>query len=292
MNLLSTKNLAAFADLQDLAYSTAKKVASQLTPGITEKEAAQLLEEQLKQSGVDHFFHRCFAWFGDRSRFGGFRGYRDFLPSDRALQEGDTFILDVAPIRQGIVADIGYSGRLSETHENEAATELLRRLRQELPRIFENAPNAALIWEQVDQVIKTAGFENCHEKYPFSVLAHRLRPLQVSRWSKFSVPFGQLSWFHGHSYWMFLKRGIFPELMRPSTRTRGANLYGLWAVEPHVGFVPREQKLHQVEGSLGRRHRKRTNPTGGFGMKFEEMLWFDKNGARWVSPQAPWATSF
>ena len=57
---------------------------------------------------MTQFFHEPFAWFGDRTAFRGFGPDTDFLPTDRKLEKGMPVILDIAPIRDGYAADIGY----------------------------------------------------------------------------------------------------------------------------------------------------------------------------------------
>ena len=58
------------------------------------------------------WFHLPFAWFGDRTAFVNFRIPLQFFPTDRRLEPGMPFILDMAPVYKGFTADIGYSGSL------------------------------------------------------------------------------------------------------------------------------------------------------------------------------------
>ncbi|MFP5303417.1 M24 family metallopeptidase, partial [Cobetia sp. SIMBA_158] len=57
-----------------------------------------------------------FAWFGERTAFEGFSGLKHmggfnlaFFPSHRQLETDMPVILDVAPVLDGVVADVGYA---------------------------------------------------------------------------------------------------------------------------------------------------------------------------------------
>src|SRR5262249_60021049 len=91
--------LDGFRRAQRLAYDAALEVAAELAPGTTEKEAAARLGAVLKSRGVRRYFHVPFAWFGERTRLGGFGRLRlDFFPTGKRLEAGMVAILDVAPI--------------------------------------------------------------------------------------------------------------------------------------------------------------------------------------------------
>src|ERR1043165_2738653 len=108
----SAGELAGFRRVQRLAYEGAEGVAARLEPGITEREAARMQREWLRERGVRDWFHLPFAWFGDRTAFVNFRLPFQFFPTDRRLEPGMPFILDMAPVLDGCTADIGYSGSL------------------------------------------------------------------------------------------------------------------------------------------------------------------------------------
>src|SRR5215467_1507430 len=102
--------LDGFRRAQRLAYDAALEVAADLAPGVTEKEAAARLGAAIEARGVHRYFHHPFAWFGERTRFEGFRRISgDFFPSGKRLEAGMIGILDVAPIVDGFTADIGYT---------------------------------------------------------------------------------------------------------------------------------------------------------------------------------------
>ena len=100
-------DLEQFRHVQRLAYAAAEAVARELKPGMTEKEAARLQEVWLLDHGVTDWFHAPFAWFGDRTAFQGFKVALQFLPTNRRLEENMPFILDNAPVVNGVAPKPG-----------------------------------------------------------------------------------------------------------------------------------------------------------------------------------------
>jgi hypothetical protein len=245
---------AGFLESQRLAQRAVTEVASKIQLGWTEKKAAELVNTHLKQAGVRAFFHEAFAWFGERSRFTGMRSYRDAMPSDRRIWEGDVFILDVAPIHRGFSCDVAFTGSLGPNPRLDEAQRFLARLRADLPSMFDGRNAGEDIWFLIDEKIRDAGFDNIHKKYPFSVLGHRVHRLPTAAPG---VTFRNFGW---QSYWSLLSRGLFGQLLNENYN---GGLMGLWALEPHLGGP-------------------------GFGAKFEEILVVPGYGAKpvWLGEQA------
>jgi Xaa-Pro aminopeptidase len=246
--LPTAEGLASFLNSQRLAVQAAREIAKLLQPGWTEKRTAQLLDTYLRDYGVHNFFHHSFVWFGDRTRFAGVRSYSGYSPSNRVLRPGDAVILDVAPIVEGAICDIGYSFAFGNNPEVEAGLKFLRQLKEEIPKLFTSYQFGADIWREVDNRIVEAGYENIHEQYPFSVLGHRVHIVPDH------MPEMKLLNFGWQSYWSLLSRGLFGQLLNQQHEGR---LHGLWAIEPHIGG-------------------------NGWGAKFEEILVVDQDGARWL----------
>jgi len=244
----TASELAGYAHAQSVAREAAVEVASLVREGWSETQAADLLGTYLRDKGVRAFFHHPFAWFGSRTRFQGIRSYTAYQPSDKRLKMGDVFILDVAPIVDGFVCDIGYTASLGENAELAKAKAWLHEIRRDLPGLFQKAETGGEVWAEVDRRLKAAGFDNIHQRYPFEVLGHR-----VPRVTGAAAPL-KLLHFGWQSYWSLASRGLFGQLL---ARFHEGGLLGLWAVEPHIGGA-------------------------GFGAKFEEILVVDKNGAHWL----------
>ncbi len=252
----SAEELDQFRHCQRLAYQCAIDIGRELQEGWTELQTANLMDTYLRDCGVKTFFHRSFAWFGDRTRFQGFANYLHFLPSKQRLRSGDVIILDTAPVLNGFTADIGYTLSLEPHRELEQAQQKLLELRKQIPNLFQAGIKTREIWHRIDRDLKADGYDNIHSMYPFSVLGHRVRRISASSFPGLVRPF---TW---QSYWALFSHGLLPELLGPEHE---GSAEGLWAIEPHLG------------GS-------------GFGAKFEEILIVKNGNAQWLDDNVPHIT--
>lgn len=262
--------------LQKLAYDVVQEVARSLTVGTTEREAARRVGALLRARGADGLFHAPFAWFGDRAGFHGFvrpslRRPRDtfaftrqFFPTNRALEPGMIGILDVAPIEDGLCADIGYAfaegGRPNA--DLDRAMRFLRELRDRILERVRAERTMRAIYLEVDDAIAQAGYESAHALYPSSVLGHRVGHIPFPH-AKSRIVRG----FDLRTYLYFaelIAAGIPRRgpLWNGSRRADAPAPPGLWAVEPHV-----------------------RGP--GFGAKWEEILVVTESDARWLDDDLP-----
>ena len=258
--------LAQFRRVQRIAYDSAEAVARSLQPGVTEKQAAAMLADTLRQRGVRGYFHRPFAWFGERTMFAGFRSPLDFFPTQRALQRGDPAILDVAPVMEGHAADIGYTFSLEKSRKVEVAIADLEVFRTLILEQVLAERTLRDIYRAVDAVIAELGYVNCHQRYPFAVLAHKVDKVA----SRLSDRLPSLLGF-GPAAALPLLGGRLAALFGGARRTplwngtASSNVRaepGLWAVEPHIG-------------------------RDGVGAKWEELLVVTESSAYWLDDDLP-----
>lgn len=247
-HLPSPEDLEGHLQTQRLAERAAKEVASLMQEGWTEKKSADLMDTYLKDCGVKSFFHRSFAWFGERAAFQGMRHYTDALPSTRVLLPNESFVLDVAPIYHGYVADIGYASSLGPNEELKKAKDFLWELRTEIPSLVNPQTPPKAVLQKIETRIQEAGYENTHRKYPFSVLGHRVHKVPEMHLNLKVINF---EW---QSYWSLISRGLFGQLYNENFE---GDFIGLWAIEPHIG-----------------------TPT--LGAKFEEILVVTEEKAYWL----------
>ena len=172
-----------FRRVQRLAYSIAEAVAAELRPGTTEREAARAMRVRAREHGVRDWFHLPFAWFGDRTAFAGFQVPLQFFPTDRRLEAGMPFILDMAPVYEGCTADIGYSGTLGLNPLQERLMADLREHRELILREVRERRPLRQIYEDVDRLMSRQGYANRHRAYPFGVIAHKVDRVGERRWS-------------------------------------------------------------------------------------------------------------
>lgn len=261
--MVDRAELAGFRELQQLAYEAAQSVGEGLEPGVTERQAAGRIREYLVDRGVQDWFHTPFAWFGDRTAFRGFRVPLQFFPTDRRLEGGMPFILDCAPVRDGYVADIGYSGCLGENPIFDKLMADLGEYRRLIAQQVRAGERLRDIYLAVDALIARQGYDNRHRVYPGRVIAHRVGKVR-SRLPRMLVGgfgirslqtlFGDLIVARMHHRSPLWADGAISD--HPATP-------GMWAVEPHIGFR-------------------------GVGVKFEEILVVTEDrDAFWLDDDLP-----
>jgi hypothetical protein len=249
---------AGFRCAQRLAYDAVEHVGGQLWVGMTEQEAADLLEQYLKQHGAERYLHRAFAWFGEHSRFAGYQRYDDYHPSDRRLGEHDVVILDVSPIVDGFIGDVGYTLSLVPNLELMRAQDFLLTLRAEIPVLFASQMTPAEIWVEVNRRIVQAGYDVVHDQYPHCVLGHRVFRVKPKQGRPLRWGWGSIGWFSLETNLAFLSMGPSAAL---GPEHLGSKL-GLWAIEPHIGWQ-------------------------GAGAKFEEILVVESDRCYWLDDDVP-----
>lgn len=276
MEQLTQSEIRDIRGLQQLAYECAETVAAGLEEGVTEREAARRLGVELRARGAQAFFHTPFAWFGDRAGFAGFARpgiwrpieniafARRFFPTERRLARGMAAILDCAPIRDGLCADIGYAFSLGEHAESARARELLLELRGRILDGVRGGKTMREVYVDVDERIARGGYESAHALYPSGVLGHRVGRVPFAR-----LPASEIAGFDARTYLYFgslLLEGVRRVPLWNGTRLADVPpASGLWAVEPHI----------------------RCDRGGGFGAKWEEILVVDETGARWLDDDLP-----
>src|SRR5439155_19682257 len=133
-------SIAGTARAQRLARDVIHDVRESLRPGDREIDVARKIDEACRRAKVGTFLHTAYAWWGDRTRFAKFVDWEpDALPTTRPIEEGDCFILDVAPIVDGYVADYALSGTLGKKAQNGTHPELLEALAEVKQKIVEFA---------------------------------------------------------------------------------------------------------------------------------------------------------
>ncbi|MFM9369006.1 M24 family metallopeptidase [Streptomyces sp. Da 82-17] len=238
--------LRGFREVQALAYACAEAVAARLEPGVTEREAARMQREWLRERGVRDWFHLPFAWFGDRTAFTGFKIPLQFFPTNRKLEPGMPFILDMAPIYKGFTADIGYSGSLGLHPVQDRLMADLEEHRELILREIRERRSLREIYADVERLMNRQGYANRHRAYPFGVIAHKVDRVKQGRFSPTVFGFGAQALkglasdaLHGH-------RDGWSPLWSPYRFSDHPPQPGLWAVEPHLGFRGTGAKFEEI----------------------------------------------
>lgn len=257
--------VAGIANAQRVAREAIVTVAASVRPGETERAVCARIERELALAKVQHWLHTPYAWWGERTCFdweGTWEG--EALPSERRLEAGEPFILDVAPIVAGFPADFAYSGLASagsaeRAGEHQALLDELVRLKRELVAWARPGALADDVCREVEGAITAANLDVIHTRYPANVLAHTLEgfPNFSSRAPRVGTGF-QLPLLLTYATGIVLHHLVGTPY--PFLRARApGRARGLYAVEPHLG--------------------KR-----GCGAKFESILLIDGDETRWLDP--------
>ncbi|WUI03096.1 M24 family metallopeptidase [Spirillospora sp. NBC_00431] len=254
--------LERFRAVQRLSYRCAAEVAGTLEPGVTEREACRRMRRWLRERGVDDWLHTPFAWFGDRSAFSGFKVPTQFLPGGTRLEEGMPYILDMAPVRNGYSADIGYGGVLGENRIWARLDADLAAYRTLILDLVRERRTFAAIYAEVDALIDRQGYRNRHRAYPGRVIGHQVGIIGGILPRRVGYPFGvRFLQTIGRELVKERLEGRSP-LWNGSARSGHPPTPGLWAVEPHIAFR-------------------------GVGVKFEEILVVTEDDAYWLDDDLP-----
>jgi Xaa-Pro aminopeptidase len=265
------QTLAGFRKAQQLAYRCAETIGAELEVGVTEREVAKRMQEFLDAEGADDCFHQPFAWFGDRTAFRGFIGFRHlggfnpaFYPGNRKLEENMPFILDCAPTIQGCTADIGWCGVIGENRTLDRLMDDLLEYRLLILDLVKKRETLAEVSRAVDRLCARHGYEPRHKAYPFQVLAHRVEQLHDDgRKSHLALArFGVRNIAELVRDRIQGAREGWSPLWNSSATSDHPPTPGLWAVEPHLGFR-------------------------GVGAKWEELLVVTEDDAFWLDDDVP-----
>ncbi|MCE9599772.1 MAG: aminopeptidase P family protein [Spirochaetia bacterium] len=259
VRLPSEEEKAGFRKAQRLAYKCVTEVEKEMQPGWTELQTAKLMKVFLKDHGVNVFLHRPFAWFGEHARFDGYKRFTQFHPGKKVLDENESYILDVSPVVEGYIGDIGYSSSRKKNPDLDAGMDYLMKLRAEIPGYFMSSMTPSEIWWKIDADAKENGFDNVHALYPFAVLGHRVYKVHLPKTAFPLLPVSFASWFSLQGSFEFLSHKVLPELLTPDHE--GSKI-GIWAIEPHFG-------------------------RGKAGFKFEEILVVENDRAYWLDEEVP-----
>jgi hypothetical protein len=266
-NGLRAEYVRGIANAQRVAREAILSVAPSVKAGDSERAVCERLEREFRRAKVAHWLHTPYAWWGERTRFDWTGMWEtNALPSDRVLLEGESFVLDAAPIVGGYPADFAYSGLASGGGETSPAVSAHAALLAELAEIKRSlvswagqAATGGALCSQVAEAIEGAGYDVIHTRYPAQVLAHTLEgfPNWCSSAPRLGTGF-QL-----------------PLLLTYATGLLLHHLAGAPYPFLNAGTPNPPQGLYAVEPHLGR---------GPLGAKFESVLLVDGNETRWLDP--------
>ncbi|HAU67600.1 MAG TPA: hypothetical protein DCW52_04315 [Gammaproteobacteria bacterium] len=258
------KELSRFRDLQRTSFSILEEAASKLSGGETEKQVAHQLVKLYRTAGAGSFFHLPVVLFGERTALPGEWSVGNFFPKKKILKEGDSVILDAAPLFDGYLVDTSYSFCFGESDDHRAMMQHLAQYRDSVPAAINNGHSFKEIADQVLETMIGVGYEPVHTKHPGEVLGHRAiktpkLPFQL-RIQGFDAV--SLTWFKLKDSLASSGLGRQSPLWNGHKTSDHKAHDGLWLVEPHAGFGP-------------------------VGAKWEEILVIDGGKAYWLDDSSP-----
>lgn len=260
----SDSALDRFRQLQRHSFAILEGMAATLTAGQTEKEIARELVLRYRAANVTSFFHLPVVLFGERTALPGDWPIGKFFPTFRALQIGDSVILDAAPLFDGYLVDTSYSFCFGESSVHREMMANLSAFRGQVCDAVNEGQSFKTTADTVASDIRSKGYEAVHMKHPGEVLGHRAV-------KSLNLPFAwRLKGFDALSLaWFILKgkaavKGWSREAPTWNSHDEldHAPHDGLWLVEPHAG-------------------------SGSVGVKWEEILVIDQGRAYWLDDEPP-----
>ena len=260
----SETELNWFRDLQRASFRILETMAASLSEGQTEKEVARALVRAYRDAGASGFFHLPVALFGDRTALPGNWSLGKFFPKDKALERGDSVILDAAPLFDGYLVDTSYSFCFGE---NETHAQMMRNLGTFRTKVCDAVNAGATFKEIADSVLadfETFGYAPAHSKHPGAVLGHRaVKTVRLPfTWRLNGFDGLSLSWFGLKDKLATSGLGRRSPLWNSSAASDHKPHDGLWLVEPHAGLGP-------------------------VGAKWEDILVIESGKARWLDDDVP-----
>ena len=256
--------LSHFRELQRRSFTILEETAASLSGGETEKEVAHKLVKRYRAAGAGSFFHLPVVLFGERTALPGKWPVGKFFPKSKALEPGDSVILDAAPLFSGYLVDTSYSFCFGKNDDHRSMMQHLAQYRESVPTAINRGDSFKLIAVQVLETMTAVGYEPVHTKHPGQVLGHRAiktpnLPFQMRLQGVDAV---SLSWFKLKDSMAMSGLGQKSPLWNGLKTSDHQAHDGLWLVEPHAGF-------------------------GAVGAKWEEILVIEGGKARWLDDCSP-----
>lgn len=256
--------LARFRDLQRRSFAILETTGAELEAGVTEQEVARRIMRRYLDAGARAFFHLPVVLFGERAGLPGAWGIREFYPTERRLEEGDSVILDASPIFGAFMVDTSYSFAFGGNDAHRAMMLDIAEYRDSVLADVRAGRSFKAIAEDVRASLAAKGYDAAHAKHPGEVLGHRAvkRAVLPWTWRIRGLDGLSLSWF-GREDGRAKKRGLSSSpLWNDRDASDHAPTDGLWLVEPHAGA-----------------------PAGG--AKWEEILVIQDGEAAWLDDEPP-----
>ncbi len=96
-------NLTTYFNARTLCQDVVKRIAMQVTAGLSEKDGQELIKNEFKKEGVTKFWHPSKFRIGSET----VKSFRELADESVRLGKGDIYFVDVGPIIEEHEADYG-----------------------------------------------------------------------------------------------------------------------------------------------------------------------------------------
>jgi Xaa-Pro aminopeptidase len=121
-------SLAAMVKARDLTFEAVRRIAGDIRPGMTERQAHDLADEVLARMGMERIWHKSLIRFGE----GTLETFHALMEPHRVLSQQDIFFVDLGVVWDGHEGDAGDTFVVGEDPEMLACAQAARDLWREV----------------------------------------------------------------------------------------------------------------------------------------------------------------
>lgn len=161
-----------YAEVQGIARDTIAHLRTVITPGMTLKDVRQICEDFMRKRGADSFWYYdigAFVFAGDETAVSV--SGRDYVTSDRVINDNDIVTVDLSPQHQGIWGDFARTIILENSKAADSVAGIQnpewhdgllteRRLHEELCRFATPETAFETLYDHMNALISASGYIN------------------------------------------------------------------------------------------------------------------------------------
>lgn len=257
--------LDSLKQLQRAAFKALANVEAELREGMTEKEVAGLLVDQLAALNIKRYRYRPVVLFDARSMFMELEVPFYYGATNKKLERDVPVVMDIAPSSGNTWVSTAYSCWYgSESLIHKAIRTKLKMSRVHILKWVREGKSFKDIAEQLEPFFEEERVKTCHSQYPSGYLAKKLVSFNQGVDGKWVLP-NECSTENKSLYSSlvdWVKQSTNNLWQNDSANYCAKPSPGIWIVEPHAGYA-------------------------GIGVKWKELLVVTENDAYWLDQDVP-----
>lgn len=257
--------LDSLKQLQRSAYKALTNVEAVLQEGMTEKDVAGLLVDQLAALHIKRYRYRPVVLFDARSMFMELEVPFYYGATNKKLERDVPVVMDIAPSSGNRWVSTAYSCWYgSESLIHKAIRTKLKISRVHILQWVREGKSFYDIAQDLEPFFEEERVKTCHSQYPSGYLAKKLVSFNSGVDGKLTLP--SLCGSENKSLYGSLvdwvKQSTSSLMQNDSANYRARPSPGVWIVEPHAGYA-------------------------GIGVKWKELLVITEHDAYWLDQDVP-----